>query len=314
MLDPTGTSGPRIPVEKKEVKRSTKRFLAVMLVCQLLPACQSQEKKDAELIQAVLRRDEEYGVRLLGRGADPNQFTDDGLPLLTIAVSIHSEPLIEALLQAKADVNLKSRTVENVSRVEGWNALIEAASGFCPESVVSRLLVAGADPNIQTSTGNTALMSLADPRTVDGLGKARLLVSAGADVNVLNHEGETALMLAASKGNAELVRLLGESDTGVNRRNQSFGATPLMQAAYAGSLETMQVLLELGADVEALDDEGRTALMYAARSGKDEVVTLLLEAGADARPVDKYGKSALAMAEEQGFVTVASALTHPESK
>lgn len=171
-------------------------------------------------------------------------------------------------------MNLKSRTLKNVARAEGWNALIEAASGLCPASVVARLLAAGADPNIRTSSGDTALMSLVDPRTIEGLDKARVLVSAGADVNVLNNDGQTALMIAASKGNAELIRFFGASDTDINRKNRSFGASPLIQGASTGSVETVQVLLDLGADLEARDNEGRTALMYAASNGTDDVVTL----------------------------------------
>jgi ankyrin repeat protein len=298
----------------KEVKRSTKWFLVAMIAFAFLPACQSQEQKDGELVQAVLRRDEETGAKLLGRGANPNQFTEDGTPLLTVAVSIYSEPLIEALLQANADVNLKSRTLKNVSRVEGWNALIEAASGFCPASAVARLLAAGADPNIRTSSGNTALMSLGDPRTIEGLDKARVLVSSGADVSILNNDGQTALMLAASEGNAELIRFLGASDTDINRKNRSLGATPLMQGASRGSVETVQVLLDLGADLEVRDNEGRTALMYAASNGTDDVVTLLLEAGADTSAVDKYGRTALSIAEAQGWRTIASALRLSESR
>lgn len=288
------------------MKRSTRWFLVVAMVAfALLPACQSQDQKDRELVQAVVRRDEETGAKLLRRGANPNQFTEDGTPLLTVAVSIHSEPLLEALLQAQADVNLKS--LDHASRTGGWNALAEAASGFCPASVVARLIAAGADPNIRTSSGLTAIMSLADPRTIEGLHKARVLVSAGADVNALNNEGETALMRAASMGNAELVRFLGEWDTDINRKNRSFGATSLMQAASTG-VETVQVVLDLGADLDARDKEGRTALMYAASNGEDDVVTLLLGAGADTSAVDKYGRTALSIAEAQGFPTIASAL------
>jgi len=48
--------------------------------------------------------------------------------------------------------------------------------------------------------------------------------------------------------------------------------TALIHAAYAGDTDTVAVLLEKGADVNAKDDMGRTALIEAARQGRTETV------------------------------------------
>lgn len=74
------------------------------------------------------------------------------------------------------------------------------------------------------------------------------------------------------------------------------GITPLMLAARAGNVETVRLLIEYGADVNAADYCGKTPLMYAATLGKGERMTeiteILLENGAERTAVDNYGQTA----------------------
>jgi ankyrin repeat protein len=65
-------------------------------------------------------------------------------------------------------------------------------------------------------------------------------------------------------------------------------------AARAGDLATLQALLEQDPElVNAVDERGRTPLHYAAGFGKEEAVRLLLERGADINAVDSAGMSAV---------------------
>jgi len=64
---------------------------------------------------------------------------------------------------------------------------------------------------------------------------------------------------------------------------QQQGQTPLMVAAESGELESLQLLLSQGAEVDARDSLNQTALMYAARRGRKAHVQALLRAGADGR-------------------------------
>ena len=60
------------------------------------------------------------------------------------------------------------------------------------------------------------------------------------------------------------------------------GETALMAASYAGSIDTVRLLLEAGADVNATDTyQKQTALMWAATEGHADVVKALLDAKAD---------------------------------
>ena len=55
------------------------------------------------------------------------------------------------------------------------------------------------------------------------------------------------------------------------------GATPLMNAAQARSVEKVAFLLDRGADPDATDQRGFTALHRAAEMGEREIVQLLAE-------------------------------------
>jgi ankyrin repeat protein len=67
----------------------------------------------------------------------------------------------------------------------------------------------------------------------------------------------------------------------------------LITAARTGSSETVQALIDQGANVNAQDDTGQTALMAAASRGATGTVQLLLNKGASVNAKDSTGKTAL---------------------
>ena len=91
-----------------------------------------------------------------------------------------------------------------------------------------------------------------------------------------------------------LEALLVENPAGVNLRDRRGGVTPLMHAAALGSLDTMRLLLDKGADLNAKSAAGATALMWAAADPAK--VRLLVERGADVKAVSESGRTALLLA------------------
>ncbi len=203
--------------------------------------------------------------------------------------------------------------------------------------VASTLLDAGADPNVDV-TGYTPLHAITvvrrpgigdnDPApdgsgTMTSLELVRKLVAKGANVNAkmtrrvnlnntrMNEIGATPFLLAAVTADAELLTALsrlGADPALVNVEN----STALMLAAGlatrspgedAGTesevLEALQVLLRLGADVNAVDSNGETAMHGAAYKNLPKVVKFLAANGARVevwnRP-DKFGWTPLAIA------------------
>ena len=101
---------------------------------------------------------------------------------------------------------------------------------------------------------------------------------------------------AASWSHTESVRLLLEAGADVEARDKD-GDTVLMQAAWNGHTEILRLLLQAAAEVDARATDGWTALMRAASWGQTESVRLLLEAGADAGGCATDGSTALMRAQ-----------------
>jgi ankyrin repeat protein len=90
-----------------------------------------------------------------------------------------------------------------------------------------------------------------------------------------------------------VARLL-DAGAAINGRDRRTGATPLLNAAAVGSVETMTLLLGRGADVNARSAAGATALMWAANDAAK--VRLLIDRGADVNVVTESGRTALLLA------------------
>jgi ankyrin repeat protein len=114
----------------------------------------------------------------------------------------------------------------------------------------------------------------------------------------------TALHKAAKQGLSESYKLLvARADTLLESRDH-LGRTALRYASVNGYVHTVQVLLQCGADINAVDSLGRTALFSASSSGQIDVVVCLLKAGADVNVVDSAGDSALVAAVHSGGVVL----------
>lgn len=104
---------------------------------------------------------------------------------------------------------------------------------------------------------------------------------------------------AVVKGNIEQVKAALSEGADINYKDKREGNTPLIWAAHGGHIEIARLLIQKGADVNAVTSSGGTPLIYAAKFGNVEIVKLLLETGAkmDAR---EDGKSAVEWARTYG--------------
>lgn len=79
------------------------------------------------------------------------------------------------------------------------------------------------------------------------------------------------------------------------------GYTPLHWAAWFGRLRQVELLVTLGAELEAKTPCGKSALLVAADQGREQVLKYLLTQGADPHAVDATATSALVLAQSRGF-------------
>ncbi|XP_048871332.1 protein TANC2 isoform X2 [Brienomyrus brachyistius] len=105
--------------------------------------------------------------------------------------------------------------------------------------------------------------------------------------------------------NIKVSRLLMLGGANVNYRTEVLNNAPILCVhAHLGYMDTVSLLLEYGASVDAVSESGLTALAYAASSGHLAIVTALCRKRAKVDHLDKNGQCALVHAALRGHMEV----------
>jgi len=124
------------------------------------------------------------------------------------------------------------------------------------------------------------------------------LVAGGIPVTAKDDDGNTALHFAA-QGEMGCVDKLLELGAEVNAVNND-GATPLIEAVKYGDYEISKSLLDKGADKSLKTADGETALSYANEGGDSEIIGLL---GGEARAEETKPEPELALKPRRNSVS-----------
>ncbi|OKL37866.1 ankyrin repeat domain-containing protein [Domibacillus mangrovi] len=207
------------------------------------PIKQEQEagnEVDEQLIQAAERKETETISKLITEGADINIQDSKGRTATMIATYNNDAATAKVLIDAGADVNIQDNMKNNP------------------------FLYAGAE-------GYHEIL--------------KLTIDAGADPAMTNRYGGTALIPASEHGYVKIVKeLLTNTDTDVNHVND-LGWTALLEAVILNDgnekqQQTIQLLIDHGADVNISDQNNVTPLQHAREKGFKEIEQILLKAGA----------------------------------
>jgi ankyrin repeat protein len=107
------------------------------------------------------------------------------------------------------------------------------------------------------------------------------LLALGADASLKNNYGATPLSQAAITGNPGIISRLLAARADPDERSAD-DQTALMILARTENLDAARVLLDAGADVNAVESfRGQAALMWAAAQNRPQMLKLLLDHGAD---------------------------------
>ncbi len=221
--------------------------------------------------------------RLLELGADPNRVPEYSPPAFALAAkSAMSEldgakEVVELLIEHGVDLatpgnfvslcdagnaDLVRRALEVGADVNAPDdrlykppLLVAARQGGL--EIVEVLLQRGAEPSSRGQDGATALHEASTPEVTG------LLLEHGADADAQTEFGQTPLFSKAAVGNLESAKLLLEKGASPTHRDGS-GNTPLHNCQFHSwapeSLEIPRLLVEHGADVNALNEQEATPL------------------------------------------------------
>ena len=249
---------------------------------------------------AIITGQDRFALFLLEQGADPNG-TMGGVPALHAASGGVGQwlgdwyrrhgrrgtrslpasrrlPLVRALLEHGADPNGRITTSAMLMSYIGYpkkGAFEPFAPGTGDLRGATPLWVAAYDMN----GASNQVFSVVPSRTTSSAAILQTLLAAGADQHLTIDDGTTPLMAAAGLGRATYTP---REPRGVRSPSAE---------------EAVRVLVEAGADVNAVNEADFTALHGAAFRGLNEVIAYLVEQGADIDARDFRGRTAYRMAE-----------------
>lgn len=221
-----------------------------------------------------------------------------------------STPLIQAIKYKQTDIiNYLLENNADVNLALGYSTPLTEA--MYDEELVRKLIDLGADVNLTTESGFTPLMASAGRNNI---AIAELLIEKGADIEARDDDDINALVYASTYNNEEMVKFLLEKGADANtvckieNEHIDISPTPLMNAAYRGNTNIINMLLENGADINYTTDYGMTALMMASSFNQFEAAKVLLENNADTSVTDEYGRTALDLAKSEDYKDIVELL------
>jgi ankyrin repeat protein len=246
----------------------------------------------------------QHAARLIAAHASFNDANADGWTVLDVAGKTGHAEVARLLRDAGATGSLKVAMVRVETGVDptrpgelydNWPAVAIAASRD-DAGAVEALLSAGARADEPTPYGDTPLIVAAKYHAATVIAP---LLKAGAVASLANNDGTTALGYAAAHGVTDVLdALLGK---GVPPDIRGLAEDPpLVRAARVGDVTGVKLLLDAGADINAVYPGRGTALMVAVAAPDPEIVEILMAAKPNLTIRDRLGRNALWLAASGG--------------
>ncbi|XP_030013409.1 B-cell lymphoma 3 protein homolog isoform X2 [Sphaeramia orbicularis] len=171
-------------------------------------------------------------------------------------------------------------------------------------NMVEDLLRAGADPAALDRNGQTALHLCCEYNQQDCLSLVLSQSSASTCLETRNYEGLSPLHLAVLRGHKDLARMLLNAGADINAMDIKSGQSPLMHAVESNNVDMVHFLIETGCDVNCQSYSGNTALHSACGRGQVDTVRLLLKSGADSSLKNYHNDTPVMVAKNKKIADV----------
>jgi uncharacterized protein len=227
---------------------------------------------------------------LLKHRANPNQQLKNGETPLMMAARTGSVPVLELLLRKGAQIDARET-------LRGTTALMWAAANSNTEAV--RFLAhKGADVGARSATMKPGRR----PYLADS-GRARLQEfiekrGQGGTVVAIDTPEAKARLEAEIAETKRVLSKFPEPEAVPHSEKQWGGLTPLIFAAREGSIDTVEALLDAGADVNETSEYGWTALLVATHNRFYRLGVYLLDHGASPNVANEGGWTPLYIATD----------------
>ncbi len=218
---------------------------------------------------------------IYGTGWAFNKLTGNGIKKIQWMLKPREEKFYRAV--ERNDVETVRRLVRSNVTVDAADVLHKAVQ-YRYQEITDILLSSGIDPNCKDDYNRSALhYALKNGYNQASEVLAKKLINAGSDVNARDNYGATPLhFLTESNSGAVMEKMLPfllEKGADINAQNND-GLTPLHHAIRWRNIESIEHLIQAGADVTIATKERETALDLA-KEGKNTEIIEIIEKAAD---------------------------------
>ncbi|KAA8591712.1 B-cell lymphoma 3 protein homolog [Etheostoma spectabile] len=171
-------------------------------------------------------------------------------------------------------------------------------------NMVEALLRDGADPAALDRNGQTALHLCCEYDQRDCLSIVLSRSSSSICLEIRNYDGLSPLHLAVLRGHRDLAKMLLDAGADINAMDIKSGQSPLMHAVESNNADMVHFLIESGCDVNSQSYSGNTALHSACGRGQVDTVRLLLKSGADSSIKNYHNDTPVMVAKNKKIADV----------
>ncbi len=293
----------------------TLTFFLLVHLCILIVSCNNTPQKAKEIanedvpeIVKLITDKDNVSLKEMIKGYNVNTFDSSGVNLLTYAVMTGDLNIVKIVGDNGANPNLKNKTSMG-------STPLMMSSEYTDLKIAKYLIEKGADINIQDNNGDPVINWSAYYGNVPF---TKLMLDLGAKTDLKSIHSDCVMQVAlkewqdsvvdlllkngvkleeVEKESVELINAiktnnveLAKSLLNKNNKNARDAAsnTLLIIAANKGYAEIVELLLSVGANIDAMNSVGQTALNKAVYSKKNSIAKLLINHGADVNKVDTF--------------------------